>query len=69
MDFPRPKRRLGSIILPQGASAALSARVQHLEDVDAIEKLQSRYARYLFTQRYDRIFDERYAHDSLDVSV
>lgn len=47
----------------------LSARIRHLEDVDAIEKLQSKYAHYLFTQRYDRIFNECYAQDSPDVSV
>jgi hypothetical protein len=39
----------------------LGRRVRHLEDVAAIEKLQSKYAHYLFTQRYDRIAEECFA--------
>ncbi len=42
----------------------LARRVRHLEDVLAIQKLQSKYAHYLFTQRYERIVDECFAlHD------
>ena len=35
----------------------LAARVQKLEDIIEIQKLQSQYAYYLFTQRYDKIPD------------
>lgn len=47
----------------------LAERVQRLEDMLAIQKLQAKYANYLFTQRYDKIFDELYAQDDPDVSV
>jgi len=47
----------------------LTSRVRHLEDQVAIQKLQSKYAHYLFTQDFDRIFDECYAQSSPDVSV
>ena len=57
----------------RGGDAALverlAARVQHLEDTAAIDKLQSKYAHYLFTQDYERIFEECYAQNSPDVSV
>lgn len=49
--------------------ASLSARVQQLEDVLAIQKLQSKYAHYLFTQDFDKIYDECYAKEAPDVSV
>ena len=49
--------------------AELSARIQQLEDTGAIQKLQSKYAHLLFTQDYDRIFDECYAVNAADVSV
>jgi hypothetical protein len=48
---------------------ALAARVQYLEDVNAIQKLQSKYAHYLFTQDYAKIYDECYSKRSPDVSV
>jgi hypothetical protein len=38
----------------------LEARIQRLEDSAAIQKLQSKYAHYLFTQDYDKIFEEPY---------
>ncbi len=44
-------------------------RVQYLEDMTEIQKLQSQYAHYLFTQRYDRIFDELFSHTNPEVSV
>ncbi len=47
----------------------LAARVRHLEDVLAIEKLQAKYAHYLFTQRYSRIVDECFARDAEDVTL
>jgi hypothetical protein len=47
----------------------LAARVQRLENTLAIQKLQSKYAHYLFTQHYDRIFEETYAQQAADVSV
>jgi hypothetical protein len=47
----------------------LAERVQRLEDMLAIQKLQAKYANYLFTQRYDKIFDELYAQHDPDVSV
>lgn len=47
----------------------LERRVRYLEDVLAIEKLQSKYAHYLFTQRYGRIVDECFARDSEDVTL
>ncbi|MBN1238784.1 MAG: hypothetical protein JXB36_09785, partial [Gammaproteobacteria bacterium] len=47
--------------------AALAARVQRLEDDAAIRKVQAKYAHYLFTQRYDRIFAETFAQNRDDV--
>ena len=47
----------------------LLKRLQYLEDVQLIEKLQSKYIHLLFTQRFDRIVDEVYAHKAADVSV
>lgn len=47
----------------------LERRVRYLEDVLAIEKLQSKYAHYLFTQRYARIVDECFARDAEDVTL
>jgi hypothetical protein len=58
----------GNAVDPQ-AFNALAERVQKLEDVLAIQKLQAKYASYLFLQRYDRIFDELYAQKNPDVSV
>jgi len=55
-----------------GADAALrqlNARVQQLEDTAGIQKLQSKYAHYLFTQDYDKIFEECYAQNAPEVSV
>jgi hypothetical protein len=47
----------------------LAARVQQLEDLLAIQKVQARYAHYLFTQDFDKIYDECYAKLAPDVSV
>src|SRR6516162_9411223 len=47
----------------------LLARVQRLEDTLEIQKLQSKYAHYLFTQQFDRIFAECFAKNLDDVSV
>ena len=47
---------------------ALLKRVQYLEDMTAIQKLQSSYVHRLFTQRYESI-PELYAKDSPDVTV
>lgn len=49
--------------------AALKKRLQHLEDIDAIKKLQAKYVHYLFTQHYDRIFPECFAQKRDDVSA
>jgi hypothetical protein len=51
------------------AFETLAARVQHLEDMLAIQKLQSKYGHYLFTQDFDKIYDECYAKEAPDVSV
>jgi len=51
------------------AIEALTARLQHLEDIQAIEKLQSKYVQLLYTQRYDRIVDECFAQHNDDVTV
>ncbi len=47
----------------------LGRRVRYLEDVLAIQRLQSKYAHYLFTQRYDRIVDECFALHADDVTL
>lgn len=49
--------------------AELTARIQKLEDLAAIEKLQSKYGHLLFTQRYERIFPECFAQNRDDVSA
>ena len=48
---------------------ALLARVQRLEDQLEIQKLQSKYAHYLFTQQFDRVVAECFARHLPDVSV
>ena len=45
----------------ESTMAALLARVQRLEDTIEIQKLQSQYAHYLFTQQFDRIFTDCFA--------
>ena len=47
----------------------LERRVRHLEDLLAIEKLQSKYAHHLFTQRYTRIVDECFARHTEQVTL
>jgi hypothetical protein len=47
----------------------LLARVQRLEDQLEIQKVQSKYAHYLFTQKFDRIVAECFAKRVADVSV
>ncbi|HUN24950.1 MAG TPA: nuclear transport factor 2 family protein [Steroidobacteraceae bacterium] len=47
----------------------LARRVQRLEDEQAIQKLQSKYAHYLFTQRYARIVEECFARHTADVTL
>ena len=47
----------------------LARRVQYLEDLAEIQKLQSKYAHYLFTQRFERIVDECFARHEPEVSV
>jgi hypothetical protein len=51
------------------AIQTLLARVQRLEDQLEIQKVQSKYAHYLFTQQFDRIVDECFARRVPDVSV
>ena len=51
------------------AIAELTARVQHLEDIRAIEKLQAKYVNYLYTQKFDKVVDECFAQHVEDVSV
>ncbi len=48
---------------------ALARRVRHLEDVLDIQKLQSKYAHLLFTQRYGRIAEECFARHADDVTL
>jgi hypothetical protein len=47
----------------------LARRVQALEDQLAIQKVQSKYAHYLFTQRYGRMADECFAQRADDVTL
>jgi hypothetical protein len=47
----------------------LAARLQSIEDTLAIHKLQAKYAHYLFTQDFDKIYAECYAKSAPDVSV
>ena len=54
---------------PARAIQALLARVQRLEDQLEIQKVQSKYAHYLFTQQFERIVDECFARRVPDVSV
>jgi hypothetical protein len=49
--------------------AALAARVQRLEDLLEIQKLQAKYAHSLFMQRFDSIVDECFAKRLPEVSV
>ncbi|HTT02720.1 MAG TPA: nuclear transport factor 2 family protein [Steroidobacteraceae bacterium] len=49
--------------------AELAHRVQHLQDILEIQQLQSKYAHYLFTQRFERIVDECFALHAPEVSV
>ncbi len=52
-----------------GLMTQLLARVQRLEDLLEIQKLQSKYAHYLFTQQFERVFAECFAKNLADVSV
>jgi hypothetical protein len=54
---------------PAHAIQTLLARVQRLEDQLEIQKVQSKYAHYLFTQQFDRIVDECFAKRVPDLSV
>ncbi len=47
----------------------LANRVKYLEDVAAIQKVQSRYAHYLFTQDFDKIVEECFPKNINDVTV
>src|SRR5688572_21683329 len=47
----------------------LMARVQHLEDILAIQHLQSRYAHSLLKLDVDRIVDECFARRSEDMTL
>ena len=47
----------------------LRKQVQHLEDLQAIEKVQARYAHLLFTGHFDQIVETCYARKRDDVSV
>ena len=53
----------------RGELERLARRLRHVEDVLAIQKLQSKYAHYLFTQRFEQIVEECLARESEDVSV
>jgi hypothetical protein len=48
---------------------SLNERVQKLEDTLEIQKLQSKYTHYLFTQDFDKIVEECMAKKAPDVSV
>ena len=61
--------RTGQNAVSAKDAQSLLQRVQYLEDMTEIQKLQSKYAHYLFTQRYDRIVEELYSHTNPDVSV
>ena len=47
----------------------LAARVQYLEDMIEIQKLQSQYAQYLFTQKYDKILERCFAKRAAGIEV
>lgn len=62
----------GDNILPRSNQVTLqqlTKRVQYLEDMTGIQKLQARYAHLLLTQRFDRIMDDCFARKTDDVSV
>jgi hypothetical protein len=48
---------------------SLNERVQKLEDTLEIQKVQSKYTHYLFTQRFDKVVDEVMAKNAPDLSV
>ena len=48
---------------------SLNERVQKLEDTLEIQKVQSRYTHYLFTQRFDKVVEECMSKNSPDLSV
>jgi hypothetical protein len=48
---------------------SLLQRVQRLEDTLEIHKLQAKYAHYLFTQQFERIYEECFAKKLPNVSV
>jgi hypothetical protein len=47
----------------------LATRVQYLEDMIAIQKLQSQYAQYLFTQQYSKILEHCYAQKASGIEI
>lgn len=47
----------------------LAHRVQYLEDIIAIQQLQSQYAQLLFTQDYDKIVDQCFAKKAEGIEV
>lgn len=61
-------RPTGDASITRDELQALVRRVQYLEDMTAIQKLQSSYVHRLFTQRYESI-PELYASKAADVSV
>jgi hypothetical protein len=48
---------------------SLNERVQKLEDTLEIQKVQSKYTHYLFTQRFDKVVEEVMAKNAPDLSV
>lgn len=51
------------------ANQQFAKRVQRLEDMIEIQKLQSKYVHYLFTQDFDKIIDECLALNSPDITI
>lgn len=47
----------------------LAARVQYLEDLQEIQRMQSKYAHLLFKREFERIVDECFAKNVPDVSL
>lgn len=47
----------------------LAARVQYLEDLNAIQQLQAKYLQLLFTQDYDKIADQCFAKKADGIAV
>ena len=47
----------------------LAARVQYLEDMVEIQKLQSQYAQYLLMQRYDKILEDCFATKAEGIEI